>query len=525
MNQRAMPQPPSLEPPALLRGLASVGIVGPAAAWRRYQLDGYQSDLARWYLDAAKVTTQTSEWRTVNATPDVVHTADASRARERAAYLVASTEYGHRAVEVLSDATVGQGVRTQMTVRYSRNESENERLNNAAEDAKGRWAETAFTHPGMHLYDAQSLWLRSTATDGQCLIYRRYIPNRKVRGLRGLKPAPALCYEILPTSRLGSWVATPTDGNTIVNGIEYDAEGEAVAYWIQDDGYSYKTTRVPAENILHHFRVDRPGQRQGITWLAPVVKGLYMLSDIVEYKLIQYKVQSAIAALVSDEPDGMANMPGIPTPVGQDKATPLGAQKQFITSGMIHRVGRGKVTPFIPSPSADLDPLTRLCLRGIGVGMGLSYERLSGDYTQVSFAGGRLTENALFDRTDGIHSWYCRGVELPIHQDWVDFAVAMGDIATPPAKADPYASTFTRPRRRRGVNPVQEVEAAVRAIDAGLSSHRIEMAELGLDAADVLEDISQLKATAKQDLGLAIAKALDIEALPEPTGSTDHATE
>lgn len=518
---RTMPVPPDLTPPRLLRGLAAVGITGPAARWRSYQLAGYENTLSRWYLDAAKTTSQTSDWRTISAAPELVHQADARTARERAAYLVASTEYGHRAVEVLVDTTLGTGIKTQMTVKWSKVAKEAERLNNEAESAKERWAETAFTKPNMHLHEGQTLWLKATATDGQCFLYRRYIPNRKVRGLRGLKPAPALCYEILPASRLSDYLVTPEDGNLVVSGIEYDAEGQAVAFHFADDGYSYKTYRLPAENILHHYRVDRPGQRQGITWLAPVVQSLYILRDILEYKLIQYKVQSALSVLVSDE-TGAGMLPGLPTPAGASKTTNGGAQQQFLVPGMIHRVGQGKVTSFMPSPSGDLDPLTRLCLRGIGVGFGLSYERLSGDYNQVSFAGGRLTENALYDRVDVVHAWYCRGVELPLHQDWVDYATAVGDIATPPAKADPYASSFTRPRRRRGVNPLQEVKASIAAIDAGLSSHRIEMAEQGLDAAEVLEDIHRLKDTAKTDLQLAIAKALDIEALPVTDGTTGY---
>lgn len=518
---RTMPAPPDLRPPAVLRGLAALGWVGPARSWRAYQLDGYSADLTRWYLDAAKSTTQTTEWRKLGATPDTVHSADAKTARERAAYLAASTEYGHRAAEVLTDAVVGIGVGTQMNIRWSKDDKVAERLNSEAEAAKAAWCETAFVKPAMHLVEGQTLWLRSTIVDGQCLLYRRYIPDRKVRGLRGLRSAPALCYEILPTSRLADGLATPAAGNEIVSGVEYDADGLAVAYHIADDGYTYRTTRIPADNILHHYRVDRPGQRQGLTWFAPVVQSLYMLRDIVEYKLVQYKVQSALSVLVSDEP-GPGMLPGMPTPSGVSKTTADQGLKQFLVPGMIHRVGAGKVTAFMPSPSADLDPLTRLCLRGIGVGIGLSYERLSGDYMQVSFAGGRLTENALKDRVDVIHSWYCRGVETPMHRDWVDYALAVGDLASPPSKADPYACAFTRPRWRRGVNPLQEVNAAIAAIDAGLSSHRIEMAELGLDATEVLEDISRLKKYTKADLGLAIAKALDIEALP--TLATSAAT-
>lgn len=509
-----MPQPPSARPPAVARALRAIGFAGPARAWRADVLEEYGLALQRWYLDAAKSTTQTGDWRKIGATPDTIHSSDARTARERAAYLVASTEYGHRAVESLVDSTVGVGIGTQMSVKWSKDEKVNVKTNNAAEGAKARWAEVAFVKPNQHLYDGQALWLRSTLQDGQCFLYRRYIEGRKVRGLRGFKAAPALCYEIIPTSRLTDYLTTPAAGNEVINGIEYDPDGQAVAYHIADDGYAYRVYRLPAENVLHHFRVDRPGQRQGITWLAPVAQSLYMLRDIVEYKLIQYKVQSALCVLVSQE-TGPGMAPGLPLPSGQSKTTDGGATKQFLQPGMIHQVGQGRVTAFQPAPSGDLDPLSRLCLRGIAVGFGLSYERLSGDYTQVSFAGGRLTENALKDRVDVVHAWYCRGVETAIHRDWVDYAIAVGDMVAPPAKSDPYACAFSRPRWRRGVNPVQEVEAAIRAIDAGLSNHYVELAEAGLDATEILEGSSRLRKYAREDLQLAIAKALDIESLPD----------
>lgn len=519
----SQPQPPDLRPPALARALRAVGIAGPARAWREDVLAEYGQALSRWYLDAAKSNSQTGDWRRINGTPDAVHASDARLARERAAYLVASTEYGHRAVESMVDATIGAGIRTQMAVRWSKDEATAVRMNNEAEDAKARWAEVAFIKPGQHLFDGQNLWLKSTMQDGQAFVYRRYIRNRKVRGLRGLRPAPALCYEIIPTSRLTDVMVHPVAGHEVVGGIEYDADGEAVAYHIADDGYTYKTYRLPAEHILHNFRVDRPGQRQGITWLAPVVQSLFMLRDIVEYKLIQYKVQSALCVLVSQDA-GPGMVPGLPTPLGQSQTAAAGASRQFLQAGMIHNVGPGRVTAFQPSPSGDLDPLSRLCLRGIGVGFGLSYERLSGDYTQVSFAGGRLTENAFKDRVDVVHAWYCRGLERPLHQDWVDYALAMGDIQAPPAKADPYACTFSRPRWRRGVNPVQEVQAAIMAIDNGLSNHYQELAEAGYDATEVLEGAARIKGFARDDLQLAIAKALDIEALPDagPTTGGDQ---
>jgi capsid protein len=33
----------------------------------------------------------------------------------------------------------------------------------------------------------------------------------------------------------------------------------------------FASVRVPAERVLHIYRVDRPGQVRGVPWLAPAI--------------------------------------------------------------------------------------------------------------------------------------------------------------------------------------------------------------------------------------------------------------
>ncbi len=495
------PEIPDLSAPRFLRMLASAGITGPAMRWRNFQAVEYQDQLTRYYMDAAKVDRVSAGWKTIGAKPNDVWKSDAKTIRQRAMWLRYSNQYGARAVQTLIDAVIGTGIQTQCQISYSSDAEVNRRKNNAMEDRKKRWMEHAFMNPRMHFFDGQRLWLDSTITAGDCLIHRKY---------RRKNPVLPLVYEIIDRTRLTDLGTIPDNGNEVMGGVEYDQDGEKVAYHVEVGGYRYKVERIPANQIIHHYRVDRPGQQAGISWLAPVVPALFMLQDVLEYKMIQLKVQNAIAVLVSDNTAGSSRTPApsVPTPIGQTKTdSSTGVKQEFIQEGMIHHVGKGSVSTLTPSPSHDMPELAKLCLRGIAVGIGLSYERLSGDFKEVSFAGGRLTENVQKDRVDSIHGWYCRGPEYRMHCDWTDAELAFGEAEAPRASADPYAVRFSLPRYRLGVNPLQEVRASIAAVDSALSSLPEEKEAMGGDWEATLENIIRSR-NAGEAAGMKLYKAL-----------------
>jgi len=158
---------------------------------------------------------------------------------------------------------------------------------------------------------------------------------------------------------------------------------------------------------------------------------------------------------------------------------------------MIHDVGTGNVTAFTPSPSTDLDDLTRLILRSIAVGLGVSYEWVSGDYSQANFASARLGENRTWKRIYGINDFYTRKCEAPLHRDYIDIARAWGTIPDIPRRANPYAANYSQPHRDWGVNPMQEVNAITAAMGAGLTSLPDEAARRGMDYRDLLRRINE----------------------------------
>jgi len=158
----------------------------------------------------------------------------------------------------------------------------------------------------------------------------------------------------------------------------------------------------------------------------------------------------------------------------------------------------------------------------MGVGTWLSYERLSGDYREVSFAGGRLVENTQKDTTEVIWSWQVRGPETFIHRRWMDAEMAFyGLPATPPRDANLYAVEFSRPQWRLGANPLQEAKAAAEVLSKGLSSVSGELASRGLTVDDIVQALKSDHAKF-ETIGVDLYKLLGLaDDDPEPEGDDE----
>jgi lambda family phage portal protein len=479
----------------LERGLAAIGLSRLAL---RSAAQRYEFEAMRWYLEAAKTDRTTGNWRKISATADDVITSDGATVRARIRNLIANNGYAGHAKDVLLDWTIGTGITTQCQIAYSNDATENSKLNTIAEERKLRWMEQADSTNHLHWYEMQRLFLGETIEAGNGILYRRFVTHPDRKGRPRVLP---LAYEFIESERLTDCGMNGVGkGNLVQNGLEISADGYPVAYHVTMGEYNLRTERILAESIIHGFRQDRPRMHSGLSWFAPVLPDLNYLHDILYWRLVASKVQSAIALILSDEPTtgGVPRMPGVGGAPGSSSTNASGDPKRYLEPGLIHKVGAGKVTPFTPTPSNDLDAVTKLVLRGVAVGLGTSYELLTGDYSQVNFAGGRLVRQDSRRRLNVIHSFHCRHLEDPAHCDWVNAETAFGTMRAPPAKSadSVYAVRYSQPKGDSGVNPLQDANAAAARLAKGLSTLRDEVEQAGGDWQEFLEQIDNERAYA-----------------------------
>lgn len=490
----------------------AIGVVSPRIARERVA-HRYAMDMERYYLEAASKDRTQGDWRKIGG-DEQVPANERQTARERARFQVQNNGYGQRAKDAIVDNVIGSGISTQCQVAFSTNIEVNRQRNLELEDLKRRWMEQADALSEQHWHEMQQMIQGEQVEAGELLAYKRYLVQDYRAGRRVLP----LAYELIDTARLVSFGTSPQAGHDVIDGIERDANGRRVAYHVEEGGYRYRVRRIPAEFVYHWFRKDRPGQNRGITWLAPVLSDLVMIKDIKWYALVQRKVQSAIAAIITDDDkDGKgAPMPGLKSLSGETNTTEQNDPKRVIEPGMIHHAGSGRVQPFNPNPSNDLDQLTKFVLRGIGVSLGLSYEYLAGDYSDVTAASGRLAGQHAHKRADMLHARHVRTAEQPVHNDFIDDALRTGNVPRPKKNADMYAASFSKPEKEHGPNPYQEVNAAASRIKNCLTSVRGEIAARGGDPEKVYKEIER-----DLEQGGQVGEAIQQIILGATNGGTD----
>lgn len=411
---------------------------------------------------------------------------------ERARSVTSQNSHGRAALDALINISIGQGIITQSKVEYTLDPEINEFRNTQIEDAKKRWMEKEADFYGeMHYYDLERLMMRTIAAEGECFKLKRFKSGRN-------RSIP-LSYEIFGMDRLAmSSRVRPTGKNYLFDGIEYNDQGIVVAYHIEvNPGYRSVVKRFSANRIEHIYRKDWTDQNRGISWFASMIPDLYLLEDIKRYKLVSYKVQSAMALIISRDPQGMGAAPSIVKP--GDEPVQDGIRRSHIEPGMMTELPyQAKIESFNPAQSRDLEPMTKLVLRGAGVSLGLSYEYLTGDFSDMNFAGGRISGMNTKRNMNCISTWFIRRSTQIDHEEFMAQGYAANLFPTPPSRlatplgvknVNPFNARHTTPKFDMSVNPVQDVTAAALSVAQNFKSIRQIIEADGGDFEETLKQI------------------------------------
>ncbi len=286
--------------------------------------------------------------------------------------------------------------------------------------------------------------------------------------------------------------------HSIVQGVETDADGMVIAYWIcnqhplsslSNQAGALEWTRVEAygssgrPNVLHVMNRERAGQRRGVPILAPVLEALKQLGRYTEAEITAAVISAMFTVFIQSatvqngKPIGEA-LPPEQLIDAQDQGTiELG-------NGAIVALNPGETVEFAKPehPNSGYDAFFNAMVKEIGAALEIPPEVLEKQFTQnFSSARGSLNE---FWRTCGIQrDWFSDDFCQPVYEAWLAEAVARGRIKAPGFFGDPairkaYADCKWNGPSRTALNPSQEVEAAIKRVDAGFSTAEEETAQL-----------------------------------------------
>lgn len=428
-------------------------------------------------------------WRPLATDANAEWRMGGQKLRDVARDTVRNNAFAARALDVIAGNVVGSGI---IPAIVTESEAVRRRLEAVMVE---HFDTTAIDAMGKHdLYGLQALAMSTIVESGEVLVRMR--PRRIQDGL----PLP-FQLQIIEPDYLDASVDGPLkSGNSAVQGIEFDRLGRVVAYHIRSEhpGSSryvttaQKTTVVPAEFIAHAFMVRRPGQARGVSWFAPVILRLRDFNDFVDAQLMRQKIAACFAAFVTgDEMDGAE--------IEDNPETGRPPVESF-EPGMIEHLAPGQSISFAsPPPVGDFEPFARASLREIAAGLGISYEALTGDLTNVNFSSGRM---GWIEFSRNVEQWRNRMLVPQLLHPVGAWFVATARAANLVNAQTPVAVKWTAPRREM-ISPKDEVPYVIQAIRAGLTTRSEQLRRMGYDPAEV--DAEQAEDARRADaLGLVL---------------------
>lgn len=426
-------------------------------------------------FDGAARGRRTKGWHTSSTSINADTLYDLDRLRERSRDLAQNNEWAQNGIRQIKNSAVGIGIRPQVHGGTKRRRHEVEL----------RWAEWAETlacdaHGATNFYGLQALVAGNLAAAGEVLVRRR--DRRLSDGL----PAP-LQLETIEVDQLDTTKDNRYErgvSRRVVQGVEFDALHQRTGYHLllehPGEASSYRALGesrfVPAADIAHVFRTDRPGQVRGVPWGAAAILRLRDFADYEDAELLRQKIAGCFAGFVTTDNLG-----------GPASTTGVRDEHEDLQPGALKWLRPGEEVTFATPPQVTgLDAYASWQLRAIAAGYGVSYEALTGDLSRVNFSSARmgwlfmhaemqaLRHHILIPRLcTEVWKWFLDALRLERIVDtsglWVSW--------TPP--------------RREMIDPGKEVRAKLEEIDGGLTSWSEAVRERGFDPEDLLDEIKQ----------------------------------
>jgi len=444
----------------------AVGFFSPAAGLDRMKARRQMSVMMNY--DAASRGPRTASWRGPASSADAAGQSMGARARLRnvARDFVRNRPYAARGISVITGNVVGNGIHASVAEKNLASDADAEKvlshMNSTSLDAGGV----------LNFAAMQRVIMNAVVEDGEVLLRRRW---RKGIYAKGLKLPFQI--ELLEADYLDPRVNSH-GGNEVIDGIEIGPTGAVVAYHLfkrhpgsASRRIDLESVRVPASDIIHVRRIDRPGQLRGVSWFAPIMLTLGDLSDYQEAEIVKQKMAALTAGFIESD-DEVGPGQGAASPALEAEDLGIGE----MVPGALLDLPPGKRVSFNNPPTVNgYDGFFRQNLGACAMGLGITYESMAGDLSNTNFVSGKMGR---IDMDRNIENWQthividqvCKGVG-----GWANEARAL----LPSAGDAPVLLTWTAPRRPL-IDP-REVKALISEVDAGLNSRSRATRQLGRD--------------------------------------------
>lgn len=414
---------------------------------------------------AAQDTRSAASWAPTggSATAEVGQAAVTIARRARDA--VRNDPYAARIVDLWAGNAVGAGITTRWPdARHAA--------------AWKRWAGTTIcdAEGQADVYGIQTLVMRAVVESGECFV--RFLPaEASPRNPVGLR------LQVMESDHLDTAQNGMIDGRPTVQGIALGDAGQPVGYWLYREhpgaawtipgGTWRRSEFVPAAEVAHVFRKRRPGQLRDVSWLAPVLTRLYSLGEYEEALLMKARIESCLAALVTDEGDETLTGP----PAGLLRDAHGNKVESFRPGMILYRRGAGSIEVVNPSGGGSHAAFARRALEAAAVGVGLTYDQVAGDLSQANYSSlraGKIEFRRLCEQVQ--YGMLIPMLVQPIAERFHAHGVALG-LWTGPLPDD----ISHVPPAHEMIDPLKDTTALVAQVRAGFVPQPEAVGSFGYD--------------------------------------------
>lgn len=440
--------------------------------------------------DAAANGRRTQGWRRQSTSADREVKQGLVGARNAARDLVRNNKYAAAALRQMTANVVGDGI----TLRANHSDSD---VAKRAQEAWDEWAEGK-VDGRQDFYGVQKSVFRATVEGGEALVIwgpDKAGPNGRCRVAEG---------DFLDHTKRRDTVP-----GQIVQGVQFDADGDREAYWLLDQhpgdgrGFSRQSKPYDAANIDHVFEQLRPGQTRGISWFAPVAMTLRDLADYEDAVLMKRKVEACLALILTPPVDGAPSSPFDEAAPGSSGggSQPTDTQRgpDRMRPGMVFRARPGETATSVnPSSAGDGVEFMRQQLMACSPNLA-PYHLMTGDPTQSSYSSMRGQMLGFWANLDD-WQWNMMVPDLcypAFRRRMQRLALETGDRRFRAVKPDAAMPI------RRLLDPIKDFAGELAEVRAGTKTLRKALSERGITLEAHLADIAVINALIDK-LGLAL---------------------
>ena len=444
--------------------------------------------LAGSYVGARKDRRETENWSVSGGSADADLLWDLPTLRERSRDLVRNAPLAAGAINTMVTNVVGTGLVPKARLDRAVLGLTDKRADEWETAAERIFRQWAFSPYGaditreMNFMDLQQLAVRSPAESGDVFFVRRF--TEQDGGMLGFR------WQVVEGDRICN-PNNAADSDVLRGGIQKDSQGRVTAYHILDQhpgdyqiGLGNRNwTTLPAwaadgtRQVAHLYRILRPGQSRGVPFLAPVLESFKQLDAYREAEQMAAVVAAMLTVFVKTQgSEGFGvSFPSDPAVASNELKLGRGAIVDLAPGEEVEVVNPGR-------PNQAFDPFMNAILTQIGTALEIPLELLTKRFnSSYSASRAALLEAWKAFRTQRF--WLAQKLCVPSYEAVISEAIARGYLDAPGFWDDPavryawLAHDWIGPAPGN-IDPLKEVQAARERIEANLSTHDKETAEL-----------------------------------------------